>query len=105
MSAMARMTWREKASEVIFEAVRDLPAETPLKERMRIVDAARPHWGGASWPRKAWQAARRAHLVQYGYRPRTKAAAAQGRLPIFEAPAAQAAPSPLFDDPRQGRLL
>lgn len=98
--AQRPLTWREKASEIIFEAVRDLPAAAPLKDRMRIVDAARPHWGGASWPRKAWQAARRAYLAQYGYRPRTKFAAAQGSLPIFERPAEQAAPLPLFDDPR-----
>lgn len=96
---MTSATWRERASEIIWEAVRDLPVATPLTERRKIVDAARPHWGGASWPRKAWQSARRAYLVQYGYRPRTKAAAAQGSLLIFEAPAEQAAPSPLFDDP------
>lgn len=66
------MTWRDQAAEIIREATRDLPADTPLKERIKVVDAARPHWGGCSWPRKAWQQVRREYLVLYGYKPRTK---------------------------------
>ena len=66
------MTWRQDAAAIIAHAVRDLPEDAPLHERQRVVDEARPHWGGCSWPRKAWQAARRDYLIRYGYRPRTK---------------------------------
>lgn len=80
------MTWREEAAAIIAEATRGLPADMPLNERMKVVDAARPHWGGCSWPRKAWQAARRDYLVRFGYRPRTKKAKAQrdAALPLFD---------------------
>ncbi|WP_312531367.1 hypothetical protein [Paracoccus sp. (in: a-proteobacteria)] len=39
-----------------------------------------------SWPKKAWQAARRDYLVRYGYQPRTKAAreASAAGMPLFE---------------------
>lgn len=79
------MTWREEAAAIIAEVTRDLPVHTPLKERMKVVDAARPHWGGCSWPRKAWQAARRDYLVRFGYQPRTKAAKERevAALPLF----------------------
>nr|WP_111299384.1 hypothetical protein [Paracoccus saliphilus] len=82
------MTWREEAAAIIAHAVRDLPDDAPLYDRQRTVDAARPHWGGCSWPRKAWQAARRDYLVRYGYRPRTKATAERAKavtndLPLF----------------------
>lgn len=53
------MTWRQQAAEIIAEATRALPDDTPLPYRIETVDAARPQWGGCSWPRKAWQAARR----------------------------------------------
>jgi len=79
------MTWKQRAAAIIAEATRDLPTDMPLKERKKVVDAARPGWGGCSWPRKAWQAARREHLVPFGYQPRTKkarAARAAG-LPLF----------------------
>jgi len=81
------MTWRERAAEIIGAATRDLPEALPLKERIRAVDAVRPHWGGCSWPRKAWQAARRDYLVRFGYRPRTKRAKAMrvAALPLFDA--------------------
>ncbi|MCA0944064.1 hypothetical protein LCM08_03990 [Salipiger pacificus] len=80
------MTWREDAAEIIAEATRDLPKNMPLAERTKIVDAARPFWGGCSWPRKAWQAARRDYLVKFGYRPRTKAQAEReaAALPLFD---------------------
>ncbi|QEW26693.1 hypothetical protein [Roseovarius indicus] len=79
------MTWREEAAKIIADATRDLPEDTPLKERMKVVDAARPHWGGCSWPRKAWQAARRDYLVRYGYQPRTKKAKEReaAAMPLF----------------------
>lgn len=82
------MTWREEAAAIIVHATRDLPDDAPLHERRQVVDAARPHWGGCSWPRKAWQSARRDYLTRYGYEPRTKArrerdAAALGELPLF----------------------
>lgn len=50
------MTWRQQAAEIIAEATRALPDDTPLPYRIDTVDAARPHWGGCSWPRKAWRA-------------------------------------------------
>lgn len=79
------MTWREEAAKIIADATRDLTEDTPLKERMKVVDAARPHWGGCSWPRKAWQAARRDYLVRYGYQPRTKKAKEReaAAMPLF----------------------
>tara|TARA_R110001606_G_scaffold384882_1_gene548016 strand:- start:6089 stop:6343 length:255 start_codon:yes stop_codon:yes gene_type:complete len=80
------VTWRGQAAEIIAHAVRDLPDAAPLHERKRVVDAARPHWGGCSWPRKAWQAARRDYLVKYGYRPRTKARAERDKATITELP-------------------
>lgn len=80
------MTWREEAAAIIADAVRDLSADAPLCERKRLVDAARPHWGGCSWPRKAWQAARRDYLVKYGYLPRTKARAERDKAAITELP-------------------
>lgn len=80
------MTWRQQAAEIIAEATRTLPDDTPLPSRIETVDAARPHWGGCSWPRKAWQAARRDYLVRYGYRPRTKARAELERAVVEELP-------------------
>lgn len=78
------MTWREEAAQIIREATRDLPGDTPLKERMRVVDAACPSdWRRVSWPQKAWQRARREYLVPFGYQPKTKAARQAG-LPLFE---------------------
>ena len=79
------MTWREEAAQIIAEATRGLPNDMPLAERTKIVDAARPSWGGCSWPRKAWQRARREYLVEFGYRPRTKAHAEReaAALPLF----------------------
>ena len=55
------VTWREEFAAVIDAATRDLPADMPLKERMAVVDGARPKQGymSASWPQKAWQAVRR----------------------------------------------
>ena len=79
-------TWRQEAALIIAHATRDLPADAPLHERKRVVEAARPTgWMCASWPKKAWQAARRDYLVRFGYQPRTKKAqqqAAEG-LPLF----------------------
>lgn len=91
------MTWREEAAEIIARAARDIPDDAPLNERKRVVDAARPHWGGCSWPRKAWQAARRDYLVRFGYEPKTKARATQkaqaiGDLPLFADRKAEVAP-------------
>lgn len=81
------MTWRQEAAAIIADATRDLPADAPLKERKRAVDDAFPwSWHGTSWPRKAWQAARRDYLVPFGYQPKTKKAkqrAAAG-LPLFK---------------------
>lgn len=82
-------TWRSRAAAIIAEVTRDAPAELPLPERIKLVDDARPYWGGASWPQKAWQAARRDYLVRFGYRPRTKKqkeleAYVVSDLPLFE---------------------
>lgn len=80
------MTWRQQAAEIIADATRGLPHDAPLQERKRVVDAARPYWGGCSWPRQAWQAARREYLVRYGYKPRTKAQAERDRAVIEDLP-------------------
>ncbi len=81
------MTWRQEAAAIIADATRDLPPDTPLADRQRAVDAARPHgWAYASWPQKAWQAARRDYLVPFGYQPKTKKAKQQAAagMPLFE---------------------
>ncbi|MGA0617546.1 hypothetical protein [Paracoccus sp. KR1-242] len=81
------MTWREEAARIIHIATRDLPPDLPLAKRKRIVDAARPpDWDGTSWPRKAWQAARRNYLVKFGYVPKTKKALATiaAGMPLFD---------------------
>lgn len=84
---MSDITWRQEAAHIIAHAVRGLPDDAPLHERQRVVDAARPAgWMHMSWPRKAWQAARRDYLVRYGYQPRTKKArgAESAGMPLFE---------------------
>lgn len=81
------MTWRQEAAAIIAQATRDLPADTPLNERKRIVDAAKPSsWSCVSWPQKAWQAARRDYLVPFGYVARTKKAQEQkaAGMPLFD---------------------
>jgi|GEM_PF-945424 len=88
------MTWRNEATRIIHIATHDLPPDTPLAKRKRIVDAARPFcWDGTSWPRKAWQAARRDYLVKFGYVPRTKKAkeAVAAGLPLFDGDAPEEA--------------
>lgn len=86
---MSDSTWRQEAAHIIAQAVKGLPDDAPLHERQRVVDAARPRgWMHMSWPKKAWQAARRDYLVRYGYRPRTKAAreAESAGMPLFDRP-------------------
>lgn len=82
------MTWLERWAIRIHEAVKDLPDNATLKERTKAVDDARPCFGGTSWPKKAWQAARRDYLMRYGYEPKTKKQkdrqkAVVGELPLF----------------------
>ncbi len=79
------MTWRQEAAAIIAQATRNLPADAPLHERKRVVDAAKPGWC-MSWPQKAWQAARRDYLVPFGYQPKTKKAKQQAAagMPLFE---------------------
>ena len=84
------MTWRSAFAETIRRGTADLPRDLPLKNRIAHVDALRPKAGfmSASWPQKAWQAARRDYLVPFGYEPRTKKeaerkAAAIEELPLF----------------------
>ena len=84
------MTWKQEAAEIIADATRDLPDDAPLAERKKVINDACPSsWRFMSWPQKAWQAARRDHLMRYGYRPRTKAqsereAAVVDDLPLFD---------------------
>jgi len=81
------MTWREEAAAIIADATRALPDDTPLRDRMKAVDAARPDgWMHMSWPQKAWQAARRDYLVRYGYKPRTKAQAERDQAVVEDLP-------------------
>ena len=85
------MTWKQEAAEIIANATRGLPDDAPLNERKKVINDACPSdWRRMSWPQKAWQAARRDHLMRYGYRPRTKAqaereAAVVDDLPLFDA--------------------
>lgn len=84
------MTWKQEAALIIEEATRDLPASASLSERKAaIASACPPSWRHMSWPQKAWQAARRDHLVRYGYIPRTRKqkereTAALSDLPLFK---------------------
>lgn len=80
------MTWRQEAASIIAAAVKDLTEDTTLHERKRVVDAARPGWVYMSWPKKAWQAARRDYLVRYGYRPRTKKQSERARAVVEDLP-------------------
>lgn len=84
-----RLTWRQEAAVIIAEATESLSDDIDLKERKRVVAAAKPRWAEAtSWGEKAWQAARRDYLVRFGYKPMTKArkerdAAVCDPLPLF----------------------
>lgn len=87
------MSWRSDFAQEIEKAMRDVPNDLPLADRIKAVDAARPpgSWYSASWPRKAWQAARRDYLVRFGYVPRTKKAKQRAEsvvsdLPLFSEP-------------------
>jgi hypothetical protein len=77
-------SWKDGYARDIMKATADLPRDTPLQERIKVVDRVGAGVRG-SWPRKAWQAARREYLVKFGYVPRTKAARDQveNGLPIF----------------------
>ena len=83
------MTWKQEAASIIEKATAHIPDDAPLSVRTAAINAARPsHFRMMSWPRKAWQAARRDYLVRFGYRPRTKKqaereAAALSDLPLF----------------------
>lgn len=92
------MSWRGAFAETIREATAGLPADLPLSERVKAVDAARPKQGfmSASWPQKAWQAARRDYLVPFGYVPKTKKQK--------ERDAAVCTPLPLLDTMEQSGL-
>lgn len=74
------MTWKERAARIIAEATSGLPPDTSIKQRAEVIRKAYPlSWVGASWPRKAWQAARREHLSRYQALPAAPVAA----LPLF----------------------
>lgn len=77
-------SWKDGYARDIQKATADLPRDTSLQDRINIVDRVGAGVRG-SWPRKAWQAARREYLVKFGYVPRTKAARDQVKngLPIF----------------------
>ena len=77
-------SWKDGYARDIQKATAELPRDMPLRERIRVVDKVGANVFG-SWPRKAWQAARREYLVKFGYVPRTKAARDQveNGLPIF----------------------
>lgn len=84
------MTWKQEAAAIIEEATRDLPDDAPLAIRKAAINSACPtSWRNMSWPKKAWQAARRDYLVRFGYIPRTKRqkereTAAISDLPLFK---------------------
>lgn len=85
-----RPTWKSRFALEIENAMQGTPNDLPLADRIKLVDAARPEggWQTCSWPRKAWQAARREYLMRFGYVPKTKkakerAAAVVGELPLF----------------------
>ena len=63
------MRWSEAARDVIASVAKDIPRETPLAERRRIIDAAYPFGPRDYWPYKAWCKARRAYLERWGLKP------------------------------------
>jgi hypothetical protein len=63
-------TWYDSAVAAIDRAVKDLPADTSLEERTKVVDAAYPFGERAMFPYKSWLRARRHYLARYGYRKR-----------------------------------
>lgn len=67
------MSWAGEARRVIYEAVKDIPEETPLKERKAVVDAAYPFGERKYFPYKMWLKERKAYLVKYGHKPQSKA--------------------------------
>ena len=60
-------TWYDSARAAIALATKDLPADTTLDERMKVVDAAFPFGSREMWPYKAWLKARRQYLAPFGY--------------------------------------
>lgn len=70
---MSKSYWRGIANSVIARVHDKVPWDATLAERIAAIDAARPHFGGASWPTRMWQEQRRAYLAKFGYRPRQSA--------------------------------
>ena len=65
------MSWYDVAVDTIILATRDLPLDTPLAERKKVVDAAYPFGQRSMWPYRAWLRARRKYLARFGYRQNT----------------------------------
>lgn len=72
-------TWYEAAVAAIHKATDTLPADMPLEERVKIVDAAYPFGPREYFPYKKWLQARRHYLVRFGYKPR----GSQSTLPLL----------------------
>jgi hypothetical protein len=62
------MSWSTRAWAAIDAATRDLPADTPLDERVRIVDAAYPFGERRHHPYRIWLECRRVYLSRFGWR-------------------------------------
>lgn len=67
--------WGQRADEVIYLVHRSLPEEATLAQRKKAIDEAYPFGERRFFPYKVWLKKRRAYLVRFGYRPRTKASA------------------------------
>jgi hypothetical protein len=63
------MTRTEQARKAIEGATRDLPANTPLEDRVAIVDAAYPFGLRDHHPYECWLKERSKYLKRFGWQP------------------------------------
>jgi hypothetical protein len=85
-------SWYDSAVEHIRKATLSLPADMPLAERAKVVDAAYPFGAREHFPYKMWLKARYGYLRHFGY---MKPGDPQMRLPLSPLERAQAKSMPL----------
>lgn len=61
--------WHDLAVAAIREAIAGLPADAPIEERTKIVDAAYPFGERKYHPYKVWLQVRKEYLSRYQVRP------------------------------------
>lgn len=73
-------TWYDRARAVILSIHADLPADATLAERKKALRENYPFHPSMSWPRKAWQKARRDYFARVVRAPEY-AARSQSQIP------------------------